>query len=491
MFWIILLPPLVDFFISKGRGFELSYLIKGGDILFYFILPFNPWLSVSGVSIGMKLEIIMVMILSFLWVFIKRRNILFSFIAGYLIYLAILLAGLLPLLIANICGMDFTTFYSAGGILYYDTQKFAAVFFGLFFILMNLILFLFFKKDFKRIFSLHPIEILLVLTSVFGFFVGLKSFLSIKPDFFTRQDYLALVVFFLSTFLSMRFADERIKLYATCMGLFSSLVISYYFFLALLVVVIALRLGMRYNKIFRILLMIVAFFFSFLGGLSIFTHERAFSSLVQRNNKIYELKSNYNEEELLIKGIEEKIKNQKWEAVSNFYSTCPYFISPPALFYLEGLYYIQKKEYARAEEFINGAMKLGYKTESAYLTLGKIKYFLKRYDEAIRICKELLKSDFKNSEVYRLLAAGFFEINDYLNSITYYKSGIALAPYDASLYNNLGVAYLKLKEYKKAKEAFIKALTLRPDFPEAKKNLKLVERMHLPEEDEAPLNPVK
>jgi len=445
MFYIIIIPPIIDFIISKGRGYELSYLLEGGNILVLLSLPFNPLFPLSGVSVGMKLEIIITLILVFIWVFIKRKNIFLSLFASYSIYLFLLFIAALPLLIANLFGQDFASFYSRGGILFFDTQKFAAVMFILFFILITSVLLLFFNANFKNFFRPHPLQVILILVALAGFLLGLKKFLSIKPDLFLPSDYLAIIVFIISIFLVSQIYKNGIYQWATGLGLFSSLIISYYTFLALLCMAIILRLKKKSVVIINILFLLFATFFAFCAGLSVFTQERTFSAL-SFNEKYYQIKTQWNEVEVLLKSIEQKIKNGDGQYLADFFSSKPYFASVPAIVYLEGLYNIKTGKYPAAERLIEGAVKLGYKTEKVYLTLGNVNLFQKKYYSAIKIYESLVVSKI-------------------------------LTPYDAEIFNNLGVAYLQIKEYKKARELFKKALNLKPEFIEAGDNLRFVESM--------------
>lgn len=370
MCWIIILPPIIDFFVSGGRGYDLSYILKGGNLLERVVVSFNPFASLPGVTIGMRIEIYLALILSFIWFFVKRNNFFLAIIGTFAFYLSLLFLGLLPLLIANIFGYEFSSFYQSGGILFYDTQKFAAILFISFFILATITIFLFFKDEFKEIFCIRPINMLFVLALIAGFLFGLKTFLSIKPDFIMAQDYLAFVVFIVSGFLVLRVNINQVTRFAVIIGLFATLIISYYTFLALLVVVILIKLGEKYGKIFKIIFMIAAFFFAFLTGLTVFTNERVFSALAQKVPETYRLKTEWIEEELFLRQIEANIRKENWQELEAIFGSNPYFVSPPAVVYLQGIYNIGIRNYDEAERYVAGAIRLGYKTKKSYLMLG-------------------------------------------------------------------------------------------------------------------------
>lgn len=477
MFWIILLPPIIDFLVSKGRGYDLSYILQGENILGLIVSSFNPIVSLPGITIGMRIEIYLAMVFCFIWILLKRKKLFWAVVGVLCIYLSFLFLGLLPLVIAKIFGHNFSSFYSSGGILFYDTQKLAAILFILFFILFTIAIALYFKNIFKEIYYIRPINVFMLITLIIGFILGLKTFLTIKPNFIITQDYLACAVLILSGFMALRIDINRSQIYAVIIGLIAMLIISYYPFLALLVVVILAKLSERYGKIFKIVFRAAAFFFTFLAGLAVFTNERAFSALTLKSSKeFYSVKSEWIEEETLIKRIERNIRNQKWQNLENIFSANPYFISPPAVIYLEGIYNMCIRNFQRAERYVRGAITLGYDTENVYLTLGDIYFRLDKFHDAIEMYKDLLTRDLKDIRVYKGLASCFFQKGDFDNSIIYYKKAIeSNGQENPHLFNNLGVAYLKNGEYELARISFIGALILNSNLEEARKNLSIVE----------------
>jgi len=476
MFWIILLPPIIDFFTSGGRGYDLSYILKGQHPLKLIYTSLNPLASLPGMTTGMKIEVLLAFVLFFIWLFVKRGNLFFAIMGTGCSYLAMLFLGLAPLLVANIFGANFSQFYGVGGILYYDTQKFAGIFFVLFLILSGMTIFRFFKDKFVEFYHPEPINILLTLTLMAGFLFGLKTFLSTVPDGFIPQDYLVLIILGLSGLLALQIAINRLEKFAIITGLIGGLIVSYYTFLGLLVCVILINLGKRYGRFFKVLFTIMAFFFAFLSGLAVFTHERAFSAISQSpGSGFYQIKNHWHEEEVLIREIEDHIKAEQWKDVDAIFATNPYAVSPPAIVYLKCLYHIKKGDYKEAQRYAKGAIMLGYKTKGPRLAFGDTYYYLHCYNQAIEIYNGMLRDGFDDIGVYKSLASAYFQKADFENSITCYKKAIELDDKDPHLFNNLGVIYLRRGEYHLARQSFTTALDLNPNHKSAQKNLSIIE----------------
>lgn len=69
-------------------------------------------------------------------------------------------------------------------------------------------------------------------------------------------------------------------------------------------------------------------------------------------------------------------------------------------------------------------------------------------------------------------ARAAFERGDTLESLRLYKEAITAAPFDEVNYNDLGVALWQWGEHQKAVEYFERALQCRPDYPDARENLR-------------------
>lgn len=66
------------------------------------------------------------------------------------------------------------------------------------------------------------------------------------------------------------------------------------------------------------------------------------------------------------------------------------------------------------------------------------------------------------------------EDNDYQRAIANLKQAVILDPNNATYFYGLGTAYAHGGEFKEARDCFIMALVLRPDFKAAQNNLEIV-----------------
>ncbi|WP_282116261.1 tetratricopeptide repeat protein [Cellulophaga baltica] len=135
-----------------------------------------------------------------------------------------------------------------------------------------------------------------------------------------------------------------------------------------------------------------------------------------------------------------------------------------------------------SEEAVNDWINLYNKIEYDLIKYPKINLwsqvaplFLKDPKEASKQYLELKKDTVQ-----------YFATANYLNKVGYdflyqeqtdlaidvFKLAISTAPENANLYDSLGEAYYKAKQYKKAKESYENVLTLDPDNTNAEKNIK-------------------
>ncbi|OPX17785.1 hypothetical protein BXT86_04655 [candidate division WOR-3 bacterium 4484_100] len=475
LFGIILIPPLVDFIVSTGEGYRLTYIIQTPEIFDFILSSLNPFDSTPGVSVGMKCEIYLALILIFIYLIIKCKNVLISGLGVVITYFTLLFLGFLPLLVARIFGLGFSEFYSNGGILYFDTQKFAGIFFIFCIILVSISGFIFFPEKFKRIYRTELFNLMLLLFLVVGFLYGLRLFLNVKPDFLEPPDYLSLPILLIAGFMGLRIGPERYRFYTVVIGLVGIFIISYYAFICFLGAVLAIELGRRYGGAFRVFGGICAVFFAFLSGFSVFTAERAFPALISTPMpRGLRLKSSWSETEIKLIEIENSLTNKEWSKINAIFKTRPHLLSPSRMVYLEGISRMRQRQMGEAQLLIKGAIRLGYRSLDGYLTLAGLYYQTHRFGQALEIYKGLFENGEQDTRVYKGLAGTYFQLQNYRRSIYFYKKVIEQGDMSPSIYNNLGVAYLKLGDYAQARNNFLKALSLEPQFLEAKKNLQLI-----------------
>jgi tetratricopeptide (TPR) repeat protein len=141
---VITVTPFIDIIVSKGSGYRLTYL-RGFEQFSEIPQFFLFTRDLLQASWGQRVEIILAIIGSFTYLFVKTKNLFKSLLAAILVYFVIFLHGILPNTIAKIptylgsTTLHFRTLIT-NGILPIDSQNYAVVF-SLFIILAGILLF--------------------------------------------------------------------------------------------------------------------------------------------------------------------------------------------------------------------------------------------------------------------------------------------------------------------------------------------------------------
>ncbi|MEW6680372.1 MAG: tetratricopeptide repeat protein [bacterium] len=106
--------------------------------------------------------------------------------------------------------------------------------------------------------------------------------------------------------------------------------------------------------------------------------------------------------------------------------------------------------------------------------LGEAYFRDNQLDRAIWALKESLKTKNDQGEIYHYLALVYFKKEDYKNSAKECQKAVNFSPDNVSWLNDLGSAYYKAGDLKRAKEAFKKALLLDPSNEYAKRVLSVI-----------------
>ena len=95
-FAIIILPVTFDFILSLVSGVNISYEYVTGNVRQVVLNFFNPLFSIPGIPYSLRLEILIICIFSFLYVFLKTNKILLSGLSAFLVFGICALYGTLP-----------------------------------------------------------------------------------------------------------------------------------------------------------------------------------------------------------------------------------------------------------------------------------------------------------------------------------------------------------------------------------------------------------
>ncbi len=93
---IIWVAPIVDLIVSKGQGSPMSYLFKSNEALLYDFLHFFGPLEAVGVTLGLRVEIVLILLSAFAFVFVSTKKPLVSGLAVFFIYTSGFLMASLP-----------------------------------------------------------------------------------------------------------------------------------------------------------------------------------------------------------------------------------------------------------------------------------------------------------------------------------------------------------------------------------------------------------
>ncbi|MFH1454538.1 MAG: tetratricopeptide repeat protein [Armatimonadota bacterium] len=90
-------------------------------------------------------------------------------------------------------------------------------------------------------------------------------------------------------------------------------------------------------------------------------------------------------------------------------------------------------------------------------------YNTKNYDLSIKICTQLLDEKYNDPRVLVIMGMDYKEKKDFKSAVKYLTEADKLDPQNYNVHYNLGLIYLELGEKEKAKEAFDKAIELKPE----------------------------
>lgn len=102
-FTIALTAPIIDLLVSGGHGAKMNYLSINSvkDILWAYITIGGSSLT-RGATIGIRIEIVLLVIACFNYVYTKQKSILKGIISAISIYTILFLSGTIPFLLGNI-----------------------------------------------------------------------------------------------------------------------------------------------------------------------------------------------------------------------------------------------------------------------------------------------------------------------------------------------------------------------------------------------------
>ncbi|MGQ9533808.1 MAG: UbiA prenyltransferase family protein [bacterium] len=149
---LLIFVPIIDTIICEGCF--ITYPSRLERFYLHFLNPSTSLIDI-GVSMGQRIVILCICFLSSFYAYIKTKKIIKSVILFFVVLLTILLMGSITTLLA---GNHPERVFVSGGILYTDTQKFAAIYSVIFIVVLLIYLYLVDKNDFKFFVSSLRVE---------------------------------------------------------------------------------------------------------------------------------------------------------------------------------------------------------------------------------------------------------------------------------------------------------------------------------------------
>jgi 4-hydroxybenzoate polyprenyltransferase/tetratricopeptide (TPR) repeat protein len=133
---LILLPPVLDFLVTRGQGLRITYILDLPPVLLSF---FDPRVALERISPGQRVEILAASLLGASYVWLKTKALLRSVGAFAGVYLAIALHGFLPSAFARVvwfvseraqapAAAAYDAAFKSGGIVLEESRKLALLF---------------------------------------------------------------------------------------------------------------------------------------------------------------------------------------------------------------------------------------------------------------------------------------------------------------------------------------------------------------------------
>ena len=88
----------------------------------------------------------------------------------------------------------------------------------------------------------------------------------------------------------------------------------------------------------------------------------------------------------------------------------------------------------------------------------------KKFEEAIKLCDEVIKKDDKDEDAYFFKGTFLIELKKYDEAIYNYNEALKLNDKNINIYFNIGIAKLNLKKYNEAIKYFNKVIELNPNY---------------------------
>ncbi|TES91593.1 MAG: tetratricopeptide repeat protein [Candidatus Cloacimonadota bacterium] len=210
-FPIILLPPILDLFITPGKGDSLFYFMETKTLLRALYGTFLFPIALKGISYGLRIEVLTGCLLAGVYVFMKTKKFYKSLLSFFGVFLIIIFSGALPLLSGKLFSLfqssdisAYVLIFQSGGLIPTETQRATLITLFPLILLVPLSFYLWSPQKFKAFFrNLKLLQSLHFIGMIFlGLFLAVIMSRTAGIPFITNPlDYLAIFGLFVSIFL--------------------------------------------------------------------------------------------------------------------------------------------------------------------------------------------------------------------------------------------------------------------------------------------------
>jgi Tfp pilus assembly protein PilF len=165
--------------------------------------------------------------------------------------------------------------------------------------------------------------------------------------------------------------------------------------------------------------------------------------------------------------------NQTSQALEQFLKALEIYPDDPFLQYDLALAYDMKGDLDKTKYHLKKAIKLKPDYSDAYNYLGFVYFGDGKVEEAIKYYHKALENELYMSpqEAHNNLGLAYLSRKDYRKAVLHLEEAIRLVPDFAAAYNNLGKAYEGLGQYDKARFNYERAVEFSPQYAGAYLNL--------------------
>jgi tetratricopeptide (TPR) repeat protein len=513
-FFVLFIPPFFDFFITKGRGYDLGYL-AGIDEAKLALQVFNPSQEITRVSPGQRIEIFLGCIFGLFYVYFKTRrkgigrgkipSIFKGILASVGIYLIILLHGL-PQAFAQIPSF-FTennpaSAMVAGGLVEMDTQNY-----GLFNLFLGGIagLLLLGSQRQKKL-NLHwtPPMIFHMSGTLIGILWGILAFRRIYPFIFQNPfNYLVFLALLLGFGLAAQIflkADHQTP--AThhdilFLGIAFLLAINVGITASILLFVFVLINWIGYRKktiLLRIFSNMLSFVIAILAGFSLFGQRETFrlvlpNARVEReawahflSGKEYYLRGDYHQTSLEYERTRKQSMSRNTNyllllrmgdiryrlgdldgAIENLKKAVQIYPNRFKSYPLLGIAYIRQEKEEKALNHYRQAIHRRIEPYIFFLESGRVLSRLRRREEALLELEQALLTRAPRASCYQVWGDIEAMGRDFDSAIKMYNRAIEYDPGFGLAYSGKGTVYFEKGEYSLAEREYLHALKFSPN----------------------------